>query len=106
MLTIYDDHGLYGHPDHIQVHRVGRLAGERAGMAHVYEATVGRERAFEGFKAMAAEIQQRIDAAIGQWKALRARHPDYPGIDRFIDRAAAERDRAASSRDGSVERRR
>src|SRR5204863_8586222 len=23
VLTIYDDHGVYGHPDHIQVHRVG-----------------------------------------------------------------------------------
>src|SRR5262245_58329780 len=23
VLTIYDDHGNYGHPDHIQVHRVG-----------------------------------------------------------------------------------
>ena len=30
VLTIYDDHGGYGHPDHIQVHRVGQ-AGGRAG---------------------------------------------------------------------------
>lgn len=59
VLTIYDPNGLYGHPDHIQVHRVGRLAGERAGLAHVYEATVGRERAFEGFRAMAAEMEAR-----------------------------------------------
>ena len=27
VLTIYDDNGGYGHPDHIQVHRVGRRAG-------------------------------------------------------------------------------
>ncbi|MEZ5411534.1 MAG: PIG-L family deacetylase [Acidimicrobiales bacterium] len=59
VLTIYDPHGLYGHPDHIQVHRVGRLAGERAGLTHVYEATVGRERAMNGFKAMAAEMEAR-----------------------------------------------
>ena len=29
VLTIYDDNGGYGHPDHIQVHRVGQ-AGRRA----------------------------------------------------------------------------
>ncbi len=28
VLTIYDDHGNYGHPDHIQVHRVGSRAAE------------------------------------------------------------------------------
>ncbi len=33
VLTIYDDHGLYGHPDHIQVHRVGHRAAELAGHA-------------------------------------------------------------------------
>ena len=27
VLTVYDDNGGYGHPDHIQVHRVGRRAG-------------------------------------------------------------------------------
>src|SRR5690606_28839417 len=26
VITIYDDHGGYGHPDHIQVHRVGVAA--------------------------------------------------------------------------------
>ena len=28
VLTIYDDHGGYGHPDHVQVHRVGIRAAE------------------------------------------------------------------------------
>ena len=27
VLTFYDDHGGYGHPDHIQVHRVGDAGG-------------------------------------------------------------------------------
>lgn len=45
VLTIYDPHGLYGHPDHIQVHRVGHRAAELAGVSHVYEATVSREDA-------------------------------------------------------------
>jgi LmbE family N-acetylglucosaminyl deacetylase len=43
VLTVYDDHGTYGHPDHIQVHRVGVLAGDRAGVPKVYEATVNRD---------------------------------------------------------------
>ncbi len=31
MLTTYDRHGGYGHPDHVQVHRVGALAARLAG---------------------------------------------------------------------------
>ena len=31
LVTIYDDNGGYGHPDHIQVHRVGLRAAEQAG---------------------------------------------------------------------------
>ncbi len=44
VLTIYDDHGNYGHPDHIQIYRVGRRAAEIAGTNHVFEATVNRTR--------------------------------------------------------------
>jgi LmbE family N-acetylglucosaminyl deacetylase len=43
-LTIYDVRGGYGHPDHIQVHRVGVLAAELAGTPVVLEATVDRGR--------------------------------------------------------------
>lgn len=43
VLTIYDDHGGYGHPDHIQVNRVGRRAAELAELDHVYEATMNRD---------------------------------------------------------------
>lgn len=44
VLTIYDDHGGYGHPDHIQVHRVGRRAAELAELDEVYQATMNRTR--------------------------------------------------------------
>ncbi len=44
VLVAYDDHGGYGHPDHIQVHRVGVRAGELAGTPSVYEATIDRDR--------------------------------------------------------------
>jgi LmbE family N-acetylglucosaminyl deacetylase len=43
-LTCYDENGVYGHPDHIQVHRVGVRAAELAGVDRCYLATVPRER--------------------------------------------------------------
>ncbi len=47
VVTIYDDHGGYGHPDHIQVHRVGLAAAKAVGVEHIYEATINRTRAIE-----------------------------------------------------------
>ncbi len=47
VVTIYDDNGGYGHPDHIQVHRVGLAAARAVGIDHVYEATINRTRAIE-----------------------------------------------------------
>lgn len=41
--TIYDDHGGYGHPDHIQVHRVGMRAAELSGVNAVFQATMNRD---------------------------------------------------------------
>lgn len=43
VLTIYDSDGGYGHPDHIQVHRVGVRAAELAGTARVFEGTMNRD---------------------------------------------------------------
>jgi LmbE family N-acetylglucosaminyl deacetylase len=59
VLTIYDDNGGYGHPDHVQVHRVGARAAELAATPAVFETTLNRDhlrrlmqtqadRAFEG----------------------------------------------------------
>ncbi|WP_283137733.1 PIG-L family deacetylase [Rhizohabitans arisaemae] len=42
LVTIYDPAGGYGHPDHVQVHRVGVRAAEIAGTRIVLEATVDR----------------------------------------------------------------
>lgn len=44
LLTIYDERGGYGHPDHVAVHRVGSRAARLAGTPVVLEATVHRER--------------------------------------------------------------
>ena len=43
VLTTYDPNGGYGHPDHLQVHRVGQRAGELAGTPVVLEATINRD---------------------------------------------------------------
>jgi LmbE family N-acetylglucosaminyl deacetylase len=48
VLTVYDDNGGYGHPDHIQVHRVGVRAAELAGTPKVYQSTINRDRVLEG----------------------------------------------------------
>lgn len=42
-LVVYDDGGIYGHPDHVAVHEVGLEAARRAAVEIVYEATVDRE---------------------------------------------------------------
>ncbi|MCU1395223.1 MAG: putative hydrolase [Ilumatobacteraceae bacterium] len=43
VVTTYDWHGNYGHPDHIKVHVVGNRAAELASTPAVYEMTVNRD---------------------------------------------------------------
>jgi len=43
VVTVYDWHGNYGHPDHIRVHEVGHSAAELAGTRNVYESTFNRD---------------------------------------------------------------
>ena len=43
VLTTYDPNGGYGHPDHVQVHRVGALAASLAGTPVTLEATINRD---------------------------------------------------------------
>lgn len=43
VLTIYDERGNYGHPDHIQVHRVGHRAAELVDHVRVFESTMNRD---------------------------------------------------------------
>jgi LmbE family N-acetylglucosaminyl deacetylase len=54
VLTCYDEHGGYGHPDHIQVHRVGMLAAELAGTRRVFQSTINRDQMMRG-RAMFAD---------------------------------------------------
>jgi LmbE family N-acetylglucosaminyl deacetylase len=43
VVVIYDWHGGYGHPDHIQVHRVGHRAADLAGTPRRFESTFNRD---------------------------------------------------------------
>ncbi len=75
-VTIYDSAGGYGHPDHVQVHRVGLRAAHLTGTRVVLEATVDRT------------LLRRILLVLN---ALRLSPPDWRP-DRF---AAAYSDRAS-----------
>ena len=57
VLTVYDDNGGYGHPDHVQVHRVGVRAAEIAGTPAVFEATMNRDH----FKRLMAMQPEALD---------------------------------------------
>lgn len=61
VLTVYDEHGVYGHPDHVQVHRVGVRAAQLAGTGRVYEATVDRDYVL----ALRAQALERGDESFG-----------------------------------------
>jgi len=54
VLTVYDANGNYGHPDHIQVHRVGVRAAELAGTPQVLELTWDRDHLRTVMQAAAA----------------------------------------------------
>ena len=43
VLVVYDEHGGYGHPDHVQVHTVGMGAADLAGTPVVYMTTMDRD---------------------------------------------------------------
>jgi LmbE family N-acetylglucosaminyl deacetylase len=61
VLTAYDENGVYGHPDHVRVNRVGLRAGRRAGTPKVYMNTVNRDEARRGM----AEAKERGDPLPG-----------------------------------------
>jgi len=58
VLTTYDDHGSYGHPDHIQVHRVGKRAAELANTPRVYQSTINRDHLLRGMRERASEMPE------------------------------------------------
>ena len=71
VLVIYDDHGGYGHPDHIQVHHVGVRAAEIAGTPRTYEVTMNRDHLRRMMAAFAGDLPDGVEA------------PDPAGMDAF-----------------------
>jgi LmbE family N-acetylglucosaminyl deacetylase len=58
VVVVYDWHGSYGHPDHVQVHRVGHRAADLAGTPKRFEVTFNRDvgrRLMQQWKAVMAE---------------------------------------------------
>ncbi len=72
VLTTYDRAGGYGHPDHVQVHRVGRRAAELAGTPVVLEATIDRTL---------------IARLLGVLRRVPGPMPDLPTLGRGLHRA-------------------
>jgi LmbE family N-acetylglucosaminyl deacetylase len=101
VLTIYDDHGNYGHPDHIQVHRVGLRAAELAGTPQVLELTFNRDLIQASMRAAAAAGQLGEDLpdvddphfSIGTPEALITTVVDVSG---FLDSKRASMEAHAS----------
>ncbi len=78
VLTVYDDHGGYGHPDHLKVHTVGLAAARLAGVTNVYESTMNRDRIK---MMMAAQEAGELDPATD--KALALDRPALREMDKF-----------------------
>ena len=109
VLTVYDDNGGYGHPDHIQVHRVGRRAAELAAVPVVVQGTINRDWMVRGMTGLAkegglpdgweppnlddatfgkpeSEITHRVDAVdyVAQKRASMRAHASQMGPDHFM----------------------
>jgi LmbE family N-acetylglucosaminyl deacetylase len=109
IVTIYDDNGGYGHPDHIQVHRVGRRAAELSAVPVVAQSTINRDWMTRGIRGMAkagqlpegweapvldeptfgkpeSEITHRVDAVdfVEQKKASMRAHASQIAPDHFL----------------------
>jgi LmbE family N-acetylglucosaminyl deacetylase len=63
VVTVYDWHGNYGHPDHIKVNTVGHRAAEIAGTARVLEATMNRDH-IRRVVAMARQMGQSLRGGV------------------------------------------
>jgi LmbE family N-acetylglucosaminyl deacetylase len=65
ILTCYDEHGGYGHPDHIQVHRVGMRAAALAGTPRVFQSTINRDHVLRGMSMLAEQADIEVPSAAG-----------------------------------------
>jgi LmbE family N-acetylglucosaminyl deacetylase len=80
-LVHYDDDGIYRHPDHLAVHRIGTLAAEFAGIAD-YQSTVDRDH---------LRGRHLVEAAAGGSGVGRGRHQITTVIEADAEELAAKR---------------
>lgn len=73
-LTIYDPAGGYGHPDHVQVHLVGRRAATLAGTPLVLQATVDRRLLQRALTAGRVLVPRQADFAAARFDRLYTAH--------------------------------
>jgi LmbE family N-acetylglucosaminyl deacetylase len=66
VLVTYDERGIYEHPDHVQVHRVGLRAAGLVDLESVFLATVDRDRV-QALLAQAAALGLTLDEATLDW---------------------------------------
>lgn len=93
VLVSYDPAGGYGHPDHIQVHRVGRLAASMASVPVLLEATVDRRALVRALKAVKWFVPKSAEFAASRFEGSFA---DPSTITHVVDvRRYADRKRAA-----------
>jgi LmbE family N-acetylglucosaminyl deacetylase len=78
VLTIYDWHGTYGHPDHVKVHAVGRRAGELVPGVRVLEATANRDAMVE---MIAAAVESGVEMGSPDPDDDRSFDPSAPADD-------------------------
>lgn len=94
-LVSYDDNGIYGHPDHVQVNRVARHIKTQLSVPTLYESTVDRE--YLHF----VETHVVVEAGLGErptGRGLAASNLGMPSllIDVTVDaRSALQQKRAA-----------
>ena len=82
VLTIYDAHGVYGHPDHVAVHRVGTRAAALAGTPRLYWATMNRDRIRE-----MVEAADRAGRPVDEGRTERANSDEFGMPDADITHA-------------------
>lgn len=89
-LTVYDRFGGYGHPDHLQVHRVGVRAAQLAGTPVVYQAMVNEDRFREVMAAIGEDVPPLLDGTVPLAEVTtRVDVTPYLGVKRAAMRAHA-----------------
>jgi len=85
VLTVYDDHGGYGHPDHINVNRVGVRAGQLVDGVRIFESTMNRDFLIRQIaEGRAAAEAAGLDAADFEGPDLEGEQADFGSPEELI----------------------